>query len=169
VLIVAGGLLPVLVAVSWPRLRAIDAATTVPLEGLAALRQIPFLALLPPVSLERLASQLIPVSVPAGTAVVTEGETGDRFYAIASGEAVVKRGDETLADLKAGGFFGEIALLRDVPRTATVTARTSLELLALERDVFIAAVTGHVEAQDAVGALVSARLEQLARPALRPI
>jgi CRP-like cAMP-binding protein len=57
-----------------------------------------------------------------------------------------------------GEHFGEIALIRDVPRTATVTARTDVELLALERDDFVAAVTGHAASAEAAEAVVGARL-----------
>ena len=66
-----------------------------------------------------------------------------------------------------GDWFGEIALLRDVPRTATITARTDLDLLALERDDFIAAVTGHAPSAEAAGAVVGARLST--RPVLAPV
>jgi MFS family permease len=169
VVAVVGCLLPALAILSMPRLRAIDADTIAPLENIALLRQISFFALLPPTSLERLASNLIPLTVPSGTDVVVEGEPGDRFYVIASGEVVVATQGSVLAELGPGSFFGEIALLRDVPRTATVTATTELELLALERDIFIGAVTGHAPTADAVGALVSARLENLVRPAARMI
>ena len=61
-------------------------------------------------------------------------------------------------ELGAGEFFGEIALLRDVPRTATVRAITALRLFALERDTFVATVTGHPASAEAAGSIVAARL-----------
>ena len=102
-----------------------------------------------------------------GEAVFGQGDHGDRFYAIAEGEAGVTIDGEELPAFSAGDWFGEIALLRDVPRTATITARTDLDLLALERDDFIAAVTGHAPTAEAAGAVVGARLA--ARPALAPV
>ena len=81
--------------------------------------------------------------VPAGAAVVRQGEPGDRFYVVVDGEVDVATTAGQPAPRSArAAYFGEIALLRDVPRTATVKARAETELLALDRDDFLA-VTGH--------------------------
>ena len=87
-----------------------------------------------------------------------EGDHGDRFYVIAEGRASVEEGGWTLRELGPGDFFGEIALLRDVPRTATVRATTALRLHALDRDTFVSTVTGHAASAEAAGAVVAARL-----------
>ena len=97
--------------------------------------------------------------------MIVQGEAGERFYVISDGEATVSVDGVQHARLGPGDSFGEIALLRDVPRTATVTAASELSLLALERDDFIAAVTGHAPSSEAAGAVVSSRLAS-ARPAL---
>jgi len=103
------------------------------------------LAPLPEGVQERLARALIEVTVPAGRVVCREGEAGDRYYLIERGRAEVTTADQHANELGPGDAFGEIALLRDVPRQATVRAIDELTLYALERDVFIAAVTGHGE------------------------
>ena len=95
---------------------------------------------------ERLARALIEVHVPAGDVVCKEGDPGDRYFLIANGTAEVLAAGQTVNVLGPGDAFGEIALLRDVPRQATVRALDDLTLQALERDVFIGAVTGHGEA-----------------------
>jgi len=110
------------------------------------------------VTLEQLASRLSPVRVAAGDDVFRRGEAGDRFYVIGAGEAEVAVDGRRPVRLGPGAYFGEIALLRDVPRTATVTARSDLELYALERDDFLAAVTGHAPSAEAADAVIAARL-----------
>ena len=90
-----------------------------------------------------------------------EGEPGDRFYVVASGEVEVAAAGKPLRTLGPGEYFGEIALLRPVPRTATVIARADAELLTLDRDEFVAAVTGHPESREAADAVIGARLGTL--------
>jgi len=120
-----------------PRLRRIEEALGVRIF----IRRVPVLAGLPHRVLEDLASRMRLESIPENTAIVREGDVGDRLYIVKEGEAeVVARGDGekevTLATLSKTDYFGEIALLRDVPRTATVRSRDSMELYSLERDDF---------------------------------
>lgn len=131
-------------AAAWPRLRRIDTVAVVPGAEFELLRRVSIFTPLPQHVQEQLAWHLTPFRVPAGGVVIREGEPGDRFYVVREGTlAVAKRGAK-VAELGPGDFFGEIALLRDVPRTATVTALGHVDLLALERDVFLGAVTGSV-------------------------
>jgi CRP-like cAMP-binding protein len=109
---------------------------------------------------ERLATMLIPVSVGAGEEVVHAGDIGDRFYIVRDGELDVEI-DDLHKTVGGTDYFGEIALLRDVPRTATVTAMVDSHLYALQRADFLAAVTGHSAAHSAGQAVVDARLRQL--------
>ena len=97
-----------------------------------------------------------------GEVVVREGDAGDRFYIVTEGEVDVTEAGKPLSTLAAGGYFGEIALLRDMPRTATVTARTPVVLYALDREDFLAAVTSHAPSEQAAEEVVSARLAGVA-------
>jgi MFS family permease len=157
-LLVAGVLLPAVLVPLWPRLAAIDASTRVPSAPLELLRAIPLFAQLPPPVLERLAASAAEVTAPPGAAVVEQGAPGDLFYVVSSGRAAVEIDGARSAELGPGDFFGEIALLRDVPRTATVRALDELRLYALGRDVFVAAVTGHAQSREAAESVVAARL-----------
>jgi len=157
-LVVAGAILPVLtVATRVPLVRLDDQAVDRTRE-LDLLRSIPIFTPLSAPVLESLASQLVLVAVPAGEAIVEQGDHGDRFYAIDSGEVEVSVDGKVQATQGPGDHFGEIALLRDVPRTATVRAKTDVELYALERDDFLGAVTGHAGSAQAAEAVVGARL-----------
>jgi MFS family permease len=158
-LVVTGGFLVALVILLWAPLAKIDATAKVPdtLE-LHLLTSIPIFAPLPATSIEHLAGQLLPLRVEAGTTVVRRGDSGDRFYLVAEGHLAVSDDGAELSTLHAGDYFGEIALLRDVPRTATVTAKTDTVLYALEREDFLAAVTGHPASAEAAESVVSARL-----------
>jgi MFS family permease len=154
-LVVTGAVLPVLALLTRPRLRAIDREASAP-EATVLLRRVPLLAPLPESLLERLAREATPVHVPAGAPIVREGEIGDRFYVIRSGTVSIL--GRTFGP---GDGFGEIALLRDVPRTATASAVTDVELVALEREPFVAAVTGHAPSAAAADTVVAARLGAL--------
>jgi MFS family permease len=142
-LIASGVFVPVLVVWLWPALRRIDAEAVIAEEPLKLLRRIAIFAQLPEPVLEGLAAGATAISVAADGVVVSRGEVGNHFYAIAAGKAVVERDDGTTRELGPGDFFGEIALLRDVPRTATVRALEPLRLFAVEREEFLTAVTGH--------------------------
>ena len=160
-LIATGALLPALAAIFWRRLVALDEAAPAPIQELELLREIPLFRPLPSPVLDQLASSLVPLKALPGEDVVREGEPGDRFYVIRSGEVDVSSAERSVATLGPGGYFGEIALLRDVPRTATVTAKTDVELYALERDEFLSAVTGHAASAEAADAVVATRLAGL--------
>jgi len=163
-LIAAGAALSAIVVIFWGRLRKVDAPAPVPEAELALLRGNPIFAPLPPVTLEQLASHLSHVRVPAGKPVFRQGDHGDRFYIVSAGEVMVAPVGRPAVTLGPGGSFGEVALLRDVPRTATVIASTNVELLALERDVFIAAVTGHAPSAAAADAVVATHLGSAVQP-----
>jgi MFS family permease len=157
-LVAVGILLPALLVPCWGRLQAIDRSAAVPAAPLAVLRTIPIFAALPAPALERLAELAAAVSVPSGQAVFSQGQHGDRFYAIESGSARVDLDGAQARTLGPGDFFGEIALLRDVPRTATVSAVDDLRLYAVERDDFIGVVTGHPPSLEAAESVVATRL-----------
>jgi MFS family permease len=157
-LIVAGSLLPLVVIPAWPQLNAIDRAAEVPVERLELLRANPIFAPLPGPTLEQLAGALEEVRAPAGEEIVRQGEPGDRFYLIKEGTLDVYIDGNLVQSLDHGDSFGEIALLRDVPRTATVTARTEAALYALDRRHFLAAVSGFGPSLSAAEGVIGMRL-----------
>jgi MFS family permease len=150
---VAAALLPAAVIVTWPRLAALDRRAPVPVQALELLRRTRLFAPLPPPQLEAVARRGVWLTIPAGTTVIREGDSGDRYYVIGSGAVHVEQGGRHVRDLTfAGTGFGEIALLRDVPRTATVTTTTESVLFAIDRAPFLAALTGHPDAYRAAEA-----------------
>ena len=158
-LIVTGAFLPALVLLTARPLGRIDATTSPPSEDeLRILTGIPIFSPLPGTSLEQLATRLVPLRLEPGTVIVREGDAGDRFYIVAEGEVDVTQSGAALTQLGPGGYFGEIALLRDIARTATVTARTNVVVYALDREDFLAAVTGHPQSAEAAESVMSARL-----------
>jgi MFS family permease len=166
-LIVTGTLLPVLAILLRRLLSPLD-EVPVPERELQLLRGMEIFKPLPPPVLESLAHALVPVRVEAGREVFRQGELGDRFYIVADGEVEIVQDGVVVNLAGPGDFFGEISLLRDVPRTATVRARTDVELRALERDEFIAAVTGHAASAEAADSVVATRLSSL-RPGLASV
>jgi MFS family permease len=147
-----------LIAGLWRRIRKVDASATVPQVEIQLLRAISIFAALPAPSLEGIARDLGTLTVSQGTVVIKEGERGDCYYAVADGELAISRQSQFLQMVSRGDGFGEIALIRDVPRQATVTAATDASLYTLERELFVQAVTGHATATSAVESVISRHL-----------
>jgi hypothetical protein len=164
--VVATGLLLVLgVAIAWRGLRRIDATVRVPVREIAVLRAVPAFAPLPPPQLEGVAARARWMTAAPGDVVIREGDAGDRYFVIESGVARVTQRGAELRTMGPGEGFGEIALLRDVARTATVTAVEPCVLLTLERHDFLEVVTGHEQLRDAVERTAEERSAAGAEPA----
>ena len=157
-LVAVGLLMPAIAVVSWRSLRHADAAGVVHVHELDALRVDPLTAPLAPPTLEWLAARIVHVSVPAGTWIIREGEVGDRWSIIERGEVEVLVDGRVVRRQGPGESFGEIALLRDVPRTASIRALTETHLLCLDRESFLAGLGGTPASLAAGEALVRDRL-----------
>jgi MFS family permease len=158
-LVITGAILPVAAIATWPWMRDSDRHALVPARELALLRGVPMLGALPMTAIEELACRMQSRRFPGGAPIVTLGEVGDRFYVLASGHAEVRMPGNDSHTLGPGDSFGEIALLRDVRRTATVTALEEVETLAIDRDVFVAAVSGDRISLEAADAQIRERLQ----------
>ena len=154
--VVVGSILPLLTLATYRRLVEID-RTTAPAPELDLINRVPMFAPLSIAMKERVAANLVPVSFSADELIIRAGDAGDRFYIVSAGELDIDAGGAHTA-AHYGDYFGEIALLRDVPRTATVKATVDSQLYALQRDAFLAAVTGHSKAHAAGKKVADARL-----------
>jgi MFS family permease len=143
-LAVVGGTVAAIALIGLPRLHGIDQRVLAP-PLLRMLRKVPIFSPVARPAQERIARTLEPRSVPAGEIVFRQGDAGDHYWIIQSGRVEVQVDGERRRELGPGEGFGEIALLRDVPRTATVTAIDDLELLGVARDDFIPAITSTEE------------------------
>ena len=139
-LVAAGAVLPAVALLVHRSLRRFDARSVVPLDVLDLLRDVPILAVLRPRILERLALDARTHCAPAGEVIVRSGEVGSTFFVLARGRVAVHVHGALVRELGPGDWFGEIALLRGVPRTATVTAIQDTELHAIEQQSFLSAV-----------------------------
>jgi CRP-like cAMP-binding protein len=153
-----GALLPLAVLLASRRLLEIDRRAPVPVVEIALLRSLPLFSPLGAPALEGLARSLAKLEAPAGRTVIREGEPGDRFYVIADGELEVSAQGREVRTIGRAEGFGEIALLENVPRTATVTARTDSRLYALDKPSFLASVSSHPRATGEAKRLVRERL-----------
>jgi hypothetical protein len=154
--------MPLLALLGGRRLLALDASARVPVVEIGLLRSLRLFQALPPPELEGLAHCLQPVTAEPGEAIVTQGDDGDCYYAIADGELEVTVDGVPVRTLHRGEGFGEIALLHQVPRTATVTAVTPVSLYGLESEPFLEVLTGHPPAHAAAQELAASRLAETA-------
>jgi MFS family permease len=159
-LVAVGALCPILVLVAWRRLRHLDRHIGELDKEIALLHGVHMLQPLPLPAIEHLARGLETVPVPAGQVVFRQGDPADRFYVIETGAAEVLGDGHLVTTLGPGDGFGEIALLRRVPRTATVRAATDLELQALTCDRFLPVVTGFPPSSREAGAEVEEMLDR---------
>ena len=140
-------MLPLAAAAGGRALFSLDAHAPVPVVQIALLRSLPLFAELPAPAVEGVAAALIPAEVAAGTVLIRQGEEGDAYFAIAAGEFDVLQDGRFLRRCGRGEGVGEIALLRVVPRTASVVARSDATVYKLAREPFLTAVLGHTATQ----------------------
>ena len=159
-LIVIGLVCPVLAVLSLRRLRGLDRSVDVLDADIGLLQEVPMFHPLPLPSIEQLARGLEPVTVAADQMVFRQGDVGDRYYVIESGEADVVGDGRVVATLGRGEGFGEIALLRRTRRTATVVARSDLQLQALGSDRFLPVVLGSTPSAQEAAVVVDGQLDR---------
>jgi CRP-like cAMP-binding protein len=150
-----------IVLVAQPGFRRLDRVAVVPVRSLELLRRVPMFAVLDLPTIDHLALAATEVVVPAGAILIRQGDAGDRLYVIGEGSFDVSADGISVAILGPGAHVGEIALLRNVPRTATVTALEDSMVLALGRDDFLRAVTGFALSQEEAHRVAEARLDEL--------
>ena len=164
-MVLVGGLvMPIVGFAVRRRIADLDVGVRVPDHEMAVLRRTAIFGVLPGPALERVAANTVPVDEPAGSVIVREGEPGDRYFAIQAGAVTVERDGVTLAELGPGDGFGEIALLYDVPRTATVRATGDCRLLAIERAEFLRALADHGETRIAAHARAGSLMDHMREP-----
>lgn len=167
---VLGLLLPVAYIICWTRIRKLDRTAPLRLEEVNLLRQVPMFARLSPLVVETLAANLALMEVAEGVTVVREGDSGNSLYLIADGKFTVEKTGTRLATLAPGDLFGEIALLYDLPRTATVRSVLPGRVYTLGRREFMTAMGATGEANIAARRLAEQRLgeqRRMDRPARR--
>lgn len=158
-LIVTGAILPLLAVIGSRRLSRIDDELVVPRSQARLLRGVAMFAPLSLAVIERLAGALASVRFPKQTDIVREGEEGDAFFLIIDGTSDVTQAGRPLRTLGPGDSFGEIALVRGVPRTATVRTSTETELYRLACTDFLAAITGNRFSVSAAERVIDERLK----------
>jgi hypothetical protein len=162
-LIATGLVLPLLAVVTWPGVRNVDRAAVVDTGRLNRIRADPLFAPLSMAIVEQLSDQLEPLTFAPGDELIREGEPGDRYYLLERGRVVVSQDGQPVREQGPGDSFGEIALLRDVPRTATIRALEPVETLTLSRDDFLGTMCGQSASRRIADAIVMERV--LSRPA----
>lgn len=161
--------LPVVALAAWLWLSGAERRLELPVEQIGLLRQLPLFTPVPAPSIEAAARRLVRFVVPRHAIVFRQGDPGDRFYVVASGSVEISQDGVPVRTLGPGASFGEIALLRSVPRTATATAATDAELWGLDRDDFLLAITGSPQAVADAQARAAATLAGDRGPSAEPL
>jgi MFS family permease len=157
--VIVGLFLPVIALLAFRQIRGVDrTAIVVDPSDVELLRRTTIFEPLGPAAIERAVRKLIRVDVDAGAVLMQEGDRGDRFYVIADGAIEISAGGSFLARLGPGDYLGEIALLQDIPRTATAVAVTPCSLRAMERSAFLAVMTGSASSQIVASQEIARRL-----------
>jgi hypothetical protein len=157
-LILLGLWMPIVVVVGWRAVQSVDATAVVHARELEALRGVPIFSPLAPPAIERLSARLVRRAVGQGDWIIRQGASGDRYYVIDEGEVDVVIDGAHVRTQGPGEGFGEIALIRDMPRTASIRAHTPVVLWELDREAFLAAVAGHPLSRRSADDLVTERL-----------
>jgi Cyclic nucleotide-binding domain len=157
-------ILPLAAVACGRSLFSLDADVPVPVVEIALLRSLPLFAELPAPALAGLAASLTQLHVAAGTVLIRQGDAGDAYYAIAAGELDAFQDGEFLRHCGRGDGVGEIALLHDVPRSASIIARTTATVYELKREPFLTAVLGHAPTHLQASRIAETRLATRAGP-----
>ncbi len=151
---VLAGAMMLILALAWRSLRHADNEAAVPVVEMALLRGMPMFSPMPAMDLEVVSRLAQHLDVAQGDTVIVQGDPGDTFYAVVSGEFDVVMSGELVRSVSRGGWFGEVALLSDRPRTASVVATSPGSLLVIERVPFLTAVSGDHASMSAAMAVV---------------
>ena len=153
-LIGLGGFFAILLILTWRSLGHADDSADIPVVAISLLRRIPAFAPLQPLALEAVARAATEIAVAPGEVVMSEGQPGETFYAVADGSFDITSHGVHVSTAERGAGFGEVALLANVPRTATITANRSGSLLAIHRVPFLIAVTGSDSSRQAAWGVI---------------
>jgi len=157
-LVLTGAILPIVAVAFGLAVRDLDEGGPAATRRVELLRGQPLFAPLSLATVEHLAATLVPVRFGAGAWLIREGDVGEDYLLIDAGEVEIKQGDRVLRTLGAGHGVGEIALIHDVPRTASVQAIGPVEAFRMDRESFLEAVTGHDASHAAAETVASHRL-----------
>jgi MFS family permease len=158
-MLVAGVLLPVVATAVLLSVGRGEAAVGIPFREIALLRRLALFTAAPAPALEAAAAALVHVEMPAERVIIQEGDVGDRFWILDAGEVTVIQGGHEIARLGPGASFGELALIRDVHRTASVIARSDVDLYALDREAFLLTLTVSPRAANEASRIAAGHLE----------
>ncbi len=156
-LVAVGAALALIVAARWAALGRLEVAAPVPERPFRALRAVPAFAPLPLSRVEDLSRRVAEVEADTGAVLMREGEPGNWVCVLAEGTVNVDVAGHRIAERGPGEFFGEVAVLRDCPRTATVTCATHVVLYELDAETFQLAISAHPRTSESVRATADRR------------